>query len=63
MATRSRPETGLLLMQKALVFPRDPFEIHQSKLGIDATAPANQWAEFERKRVPGADSVNLEDYL
>ena len=63
MATRSRPETGLLLMEKALGFPRDPFNIHQSKLGIDATAQLNQWEEFERKVVPGADAIRLEDYL
>ncbi len=63
MATRSRPETGLLQMERALGFPRDPFNIHQSKLGIDATAPLNQWQEFERKEVPGADSIRIEDYL
>jgi UbiD family decarboxylase len=63
MATRSRPETALLLMKRALGFPRDPFDIHQSKLAIDATAPLNQWEEFERKVVPGADAIRLEDYL
>jgi len=63
MATRSRPETGLLLVEKAMGFPRDPFNLHQSKLGIDATAPLNQWEEFERKIVPGADSLRIEDYL
>jgi 2,5-furandicarboxylate decarboxylase 1 len=63
MATRSRPETGLLLMENALGFPRDPFRIHQSKLGIDATAPLNQWQEFERKSVPGSEDISLEDYL
>lgn len=63
MATRSRVDKGLLLMKEALGFPRDPFHIHQSKLGIDATAPLNQWEEFERKIVPGADSIKLEDYL
>jgi UbiD family decarboxylase len=63
MATRSRPETGLLLMGKAMGFPRDPFNIHQSKLGMDATAPLNQWEEFERKMVPGGDNLRIEDYL
>jgi len=63
MATRSRPETGLLLIERALGFPRDPFNIHQSKLGIDATAPLNQWEEFERKVVPGADTLRIEDYF
>jgi len=46
MATRSRPDTGLFLMEEALGFPRDPFHIHQSKLGIDATAPIDKWEEF-----------------
>jgi 2,5-furandicarboxylate decarboxylase 1 len=63
MATRSRPDKGLFLIPHAFGFPRDPFEIHQSKLGIDATAPLNQWEEFERKTVPGADLIRLEDYL
>lgn len=63
MATRSRPETGLLLVENALGFPGDPFNLHQSKLGIDATAPLNQWEEFERKVVPGADSIRLEDFV
>jgi UbiD family decarboxylase len=63
MATRSKPETGLLLMEKALGFPRDPFNIHQSKLGIDATAPLNQWEEFERKVTLGTESIRLEDYI
>lgn len=63
MATRSRPDTGLLLMENALGFPRDPFDRHQSKLGIDATAPLNQWEEFERKRVTGAEEIDIKDYL
>jgi hypothetical protein len=44
-------------------FPRDEFGLHQSKVGIDATAPLNSWNEFERKQVPGASDVRLEDYL
>lgn len=62
-ATRSRPDKGLFVMSEAMGFPRDPFHIHQSKAGIDATAPLNQWEEFERKQVPGEESVRLEDYL
>ena len=63
MATRSDVGKGLLQIEGALGFPRDLFQIHQSKLGIDATAPLNQWQEFERKRVPGTDTLNLQDYL
>ncbi|MBW1800204.1 MAG: UbiD family decarboxylase [Deltaproteobacteria bacterium] len=63
VATRSSPDKGLLLMHNALGFPRDPFGLHRSKMGIDATAPLNQWDEFERKFVPGARDIRLEDYI
>lgn len=33
------------------------------RLGIDATAPFARRAEFERKRVPGADTLDLGAYL
>ena len=63
MATRSRTDKGLLSVEEALGFPRDPFHIHQSKLGIDATAPLNQRDEFERKQVPGEEAIRLEDFI
>jgi 2,5-furandicarboxylate decarboxylase 1 len=62
MTARSRPDTAVLLMPHALGFSRDPCQIHQSKLGIDATAPLNQWEHFERMIFPGSESVRLEDY-
>jgi 2,5-furandicarboxylate decarboxylase 1 len=63
MCTRSRPDRGVFGLSEALGFPRDPFHIHQSKLGIDATAPLNQWDEFERKVVPGANTVKPQDFF
>ena len=63
MATRSRPDKGLLLVEEAIGFPRDPFHIHHSKLGIDATAPLDQWDEFERKKVPGEAAIRIQDYI
>ncbi len=63
MATRCCPATGLLRIDNALGFPGDPFSLHQSKLGIDATSPLNRWDEFERKIVPGSERIRLEDYL
>ena len=63
MATRSRPDKALLLIKEALGFPRDPFHIHQSKLGIDATAPLDQWGEFERKKIIETKDFVLDDYL
>jgi hypothetical protein len=29
---------------------------------IDATRPLHRRAEFERKRIPGADAIRLADY-
>jgi len=63
IATRANLERNLMQVTDIRGFPRDPFNIHQSKLGIDATAPLNQWQEFERKYVPGASEIRLEEYL
>ena len=63
MATRASYRKGLMHITDIQGWPRDPFDLHQSKLGIDATAPLNQWNEFERKIIPGVSEVKLEDYL
>ena len=52
IGTRSCPERGTILIQDAPGFYRDPFRIHQSKLGIDATIPLGQWKDFERAKIP-----------
>jgi 2,5-furandicarboxylate decarboxylase 1 len=52
VGTRSCPERGTVLIEDSPGFYRDPFRLHQSKLGIDATAPLGQWNEFERTRIP-----------
>jgi len=51
IGTRSCPERGTILIQDSAGFYRDPFRIHQSKLGIDATIPLGQWKEFERTKI------------
>ncbi len=32
-------------------------------MGIDATVPFARRHEYERKKIPGADSVKLSDYF
>jgi 2,5-furandicarboxylate decarboxylase 1 len=56
MVTRGRADTGVFVIADAMGFPRerDPFMIHQGKLGIDATIPLGQWEHFERKTTPGS---------
>ena len=63
MTTRCRPDRDTFVIPDVPSFARDPHQIHWGRLGIDATAPLEWPAEFERKKIPGADSVRFEDYL
>jgi 2,5-furandicarboxylate decarboxylase 1 len=63
IATRSRLGTGLLQINDTAGFPRDPFGLHTSKLGIDATIPLGTWQEHSRKRAPGHGQLRLEDFV
>ena len=61
--TRSRPDRDVLVLPEVPSFYRDPHHDHWGRLGIDATAPFARRHEFERKRVPGADTLDLGPYL
>jgi 2,5-furandicarboxylate decarboxylase 1 len=63
IATRSRLGDGVMHLTGVAGFPRDPHGLHTAKLGIDATIPLGQWAEYERKRPPGHGRVRLDDFL
>jgi len=63
IATRCRPDKGIFIISEALGFPRDPHRLHASKIGIDATAPLEAKAEFERKRIPGEEKIDIKDYV
>jgi UbiD family decarboxylase len=61
--TRSRADKDVIIIPDTPSFYRDPDHDHWSRMGIDATAPFERRHEFERKRVPGAETVNLGDYF
>jgi UbiD family decarboxylase len=61
--TRSRPDRDVLVLPEIPSFYRDPHKDHWGRMGIDATAPFARRHEFERKRVPGADTVDLGAYF
>jgi UbiD family decarboxylase len=63
MATRCRPDRGVMQIPNVPSFARDPHQVHWGRLGIDATAPLAWRDEFERKRYPGLEGIRLEDYL
>ena len=61
--TRSRPDRNVMIIPDTPSFYRDPHKDHWGRMGIDATVPFNRRAEFERKRIPGADTVDLAAYF
>lgn len=61
--TRGRVDERLMVIENVPGFYRDPHKDYWGRVGIDATAPHGRKDEFVRKRVPGEDDINLNDYL
>lgn len=61
--TRSRPDKDVMIIPETPSFYRDPYKEHWGRMGIDATAPYERRHEYERKKIPGVDAVNLTDYF
>lgn len=61
--TRGRADTRAFVIEDRPGFYRDPKGDHKGRLGIDATMPLDRTFEFELKRVPGVEAIDLKDYL
>ncbi len=61
--TRGRVDQRTHIVDDRAGFYRDPHGDHRGRIGIDATMPLDRRAEFDLKRVPGADQIDLRDYL
>jgi 4-hydroxybenzoate decarboxylase len=61
--TRGRADTRAFILHDMPGFYRDPHKDHWGRLAIDATMPFDRQDEFERKRIPGADSLDLSKFL
>ena len=61
--TRGRADTRASIIADVPGFYRDPQRDHWGRLLIDATKPLNRAAEFERRRIPGEDKIDLAAYL
>ncbi len=61
--TRGRADHRALVLPEIPGFYRDPMKDHWGRLAIDATVPFGRRDEFRRKRIPGADTLRLADYL
>jgi 4-hydroxybenzoate decarboxylase len=63
IATRCRPDRDVFTIPGVPSFARDPHKMHWGRLGIDATKPNEHPADFERKKTPRLDEINLAEYL
>jgi UbiD family decarboxylase len=61
--TRGRADTRAVVLPDVPGFYRDPQRDYWGRLGIDATAPFGRKHDFMRKRIPGADAIDLRRYL
>ncbi|HVB14285.1 MAG TPA: UbiD family decarboxylase [Candidatus Dormibacteraeota bacterium] len=61
--TRPRPDKGIMVLESIPSFYKDPHKDHWGRVGIDATAPFERREDYERKRIPGAESIDLAEYL
>ena len=61
--TRGRADTRAMVIGDVAGFYRDPKKDLWGRLAIDATAPFGRREEFLRKRIPGADTVDLRKYF
>ena len=60
---RGRADKRAMILEDIPGFYRDPHQDHWGRLIIDATRPWGREKEFERKKVPGEDEIDLADYL
>jgi len=61
--TRGRADKRAMILDDIPGFYRDPMKDHWGRLAIDATMPWGREAEFARKHVPGAEEIDLSQYL
>jgi UbiD family decarboxylase len=61
--TRGPADQRAFVLDRIPGFYRDEFKDHWGRLALDATMPWGRQHEFERKRIPGEELVNLAHYL
>ena len=61
--TRGRADTRAFILNDVPGFYRDPHKDHWGRLAIDATKPYHRQKEFERKKIPGGEDIDLDRYL
>ena len=63
ISTRCRPDRDTFTIPEVPTSGRDPHKSYWGRMGIDATKPLEWRDEFERRTIPGTESIRLEDYI
>lgn len=61
--SRGRADTRVMVIPDVPGFYYGQKEEHWGRIGLDCTMPLHRKADFERKRIPGVDQIDLRDYL
>ena len=61
--TKGRADKRVIVLEDVPGFYRDPHKDHWGRLGVDCTAPYGREGDFVRKLVPGAEDIDLDDYV
>ena len=61
--TRGPADQRAFILERIPGFYRDEFKDHWGRLALDATMPWGRAQEFERKRIPGEEAVDLAQYV
>ncbi len=63
LASRCSPERDIIVVPNIAGFQRDPYKMQWGRVIIDATIPWGLKEEFERKKIPGIENINIESFL
>ena len=63
ISTRCRPDRDIFQIPGVPSAGRDAHQTYWGRMGIDATKPLEGRDEFERRIIPGAATVRLDEYL
>jgi UbiD family decarboxylase len=61
--TRGPADQRAMILERIPGFYRDDYKDHWGRLALDATMPWGRAQEFERKRIPGEDAIDLARYV
>lgn len=62
LSSRCSPERDIIVIPNIAGFQRDPYKMQWGRVIIDATIPWGLKVEFEKKKIPGVEFIDIERY-